>query len=53
MIGRMIAPPAQMMLLAGPKSKFLRFEMVVDRIALKVSLAEARVKAKKEKNDKC
>jgi hypothetical protein len=30
MIGRMIARPAQMILLAGPKSKFLRFEMIVD-----------------------
>ena len=42
MIGRMIAPPAQMMLLAGPKSKFLRFEMVVDRIALKGVVSGAK-----------
>jgi hypothetical protein len=32
MIGRMIAPPAQMMLLGRPKFKFLRFQMTVNKI---------------------
>jgi hypothetical protein len=32
MIGRMIAPAAQMMLLYRPKFKFLRFQMTVNTI---------------------